>query len=194
MRSVTARHVQVAIASVIVCGGIIAVVVPTALSSKRRTLNEAPPTASGLALDASAWNFGAVRQEAGVLSHTFHLTNRLDVPLRVRPIEIGCNCVSVDCPESIGARCTVPIKVVIEIRNREGAFTTRVALSSMDRPDIPPVELTMRFYAEPPINVDPPVLRLTDVRRGSKVQHDIRVITRLEHGQEAAIEPLIELQ
>jgi hypothetical protein len=134
-----------------------------------------------LSVDATERDFGVVKQETGLLQHTFTFLNHGPTPVRLRPTYIGCACLAVACPEEVAPHSSAPMKIDLEIRTREGDFSTRVLLETSD-PAVPQMELRLKFYAQPPIKVDPPSLQFTDLARGEMVERELRVITQLEAG------------
>ncbi|HVC97295.1 MAG TPA: DUF1573 domain-containing protein [Pirellulales bacterium] len=150
------------------------------------------PIASVVSVDASGWDFGVVDPEQALLTHTFQLTNRGATPVEIAPTELGCNCLSVECPQLAGPGETVPIRVEIEIRRREGPFSTRVELGTSD-PERPVVELLVAFFGQPRVNIDPPSIRFSGAPRHGVLEEAFEVITRTDAETGTGPVPTVEV-
>jgi hypothetical protein len=137
-----------------------------------------------LSVDTDGWNFGIVPAELNSLSHTFQISNNGQQRIELQTESLGCSCLAVECPGAIAPGTEVPVKVDLEIRNRQGHFATHVLLRTTD-PDRPTIDLRLQFYAQPKIHFDPPFLQFADVARGDVVEREFQVITRLEPEAEA---------
>jgi hypothetical protein len=134
-----------------------------------------------LRVDATEKDFGVVTEQGRALEHTFWLRNGSPSPVSLRLLSTGCSCISVEFPKSVAAGSKAPVRVRIDTAAREGAFATAVRLETTD-PAARELELRLRFYGEPPVDVVPRFLALQGVRRGEKVRRDVQVVTRVEKG------------
>jgi len=146
---------------------------------------------ASLSVDADEWDFGVVPPEHGVISHTFTLTNAGPSPVSISQTRLGCNCLAAKFPDVVAPHSTAPLKIDLELRNREGPFSTSAVFASSD-PLIPTIDIRLKFYVQPRISLDPSTLQFFDVMRGDLLEKDVKVVTRLKPGQEAPVLPQIE--
>ncbi len=157
-----------------------------AADASGRPSEEAMP-ASVLTFDALEHDFGVATMGRS-LSHTFTVTNRGSQPVRLWVERLTCNCLAIDCPESVGPGSTAAVIVRVETRNREGAFATRPTLGTSD-PGAPTIPLVVRFRIPPTLDPDPPALQFLNVKRGAVIERDLAVRIRLpgEEGEGPAL-------
>lgn len=172
----TKRRIFVLLGFVLVTFLLVVVVVP------RWIVRQGAAQVPALSFDANEWDFGVVRKEQALLSHTFQVTNHGSDPIELRVTKMGCNCLAVECPEVVESGSTASVKVDLEPRNREGQFTTYVLFGTSD-PVASAMHLNLSFYAEPPIGIDPPLLAFRELQQGEVRRVEFRVITRFEAGQ-----------
>ncbi len=141
----------------------------------------------GLLFPTRLHDFGSV-QTGTSMTYSFAVENTGQSPVRLWMERLGCNCLSVDCPDSVGPGSVVHVTVTVETRNREGAFATLLSVGTSD-PALPSVDLEVRFYVHPTIDVDPPHLSFADAARGSVLERDVAVRLRLRD-EEAEAPPL----
>lgn len=160
-----------------------------------------PPAASAageeasphVSVDTPEWDFGKVRAEVNALSHTFKLSNTGSAPVTLKLLHLGCSCLNVSCPASLGPGASCSVRVDLELRAREGPFGTRVVLGTSD-PSLPRLELRLRLDAQAPLALDPPFFLFTDVKRGEILKRDLRVIVRQGPGEKPptiVVEPTV---
>ena len=149
-----------------------------------------PETTPQLSFDSLNHDFGMVRAQTS-FSHDFTVTNSGSQPIRLRVDELGCNCIALDCPNSVAPGSSAVVTVRGESRNREGSFATHVNLGTSD-PALSEVRLMVRFYVQPTLDADPPSLDFLDVARGAIIERDIvirRIISKEE--SEAPSAPIV---
>lgn len=94
------------------------------------------------------FNFGTIRESEGIVTHAFTFTNRGDLPLIINNVTSTCGCTTQDWPRDpvIPGR-TGTIKVTYDPRDRPGAFTRSVIISS--NAETPVVNLAVRGVVIP---------------------------------------------
>jgi hypothetical protein len=145
-----------------------------------------------LVFDSLEHDFGALSPGTAQVSHSFTVSNSGRVPIQLHLRSLGCNCISVDCPDSVAPGATAHIGVNVEIRNREGPFRTQATLETSD-PALPTVGLVIAFYAPPRIDVDPPSIQFGEVERGAKVEREVVVMMRLDGDKKDTPTPKVEI-
>ncbi|MGH7192364.1 MAG: DUF1573 domain-containing protein, partial [Candidatus Saccharimonadales bacterium] len=134
---------------------------------------------SEITFDVSEWDFGVVDPEKPLLAHTFQLTNHGGSPVNIEPTYLGCNCLSVECPEQVAPRATASVRVELEVRRREGPFSTRVGLTT-NATGARNLELRLAFYGQPTLDVDPPAMQFAGASHEGVLERELTVVTRLE--------------
>ncbi len=136
--------------------------------------------APSLIFDSVEHDFGALSPGTAQLSHSFSVFDSGREPIRLHLRGLGCNCVSVECPDSVAPGATAHVEVNVEIRNREGPYRTQATLDTSD-PALPTVELVVAsFTPGRRIDADPLSLQLGDVERGAKVNREVVVMMRMD--------------
>src|SRR5260370_11146912 len=143
-----------------------------------------------LALDHREWDFGVVARETSFLTHNIRITNSGSEAVSLRLESIGCGCLSVHVPEVLPAGDSAFVKLDLDLRSKEGSFSTYAILATSE-PYTSRVELRVRVYVQPGINVDPPVLAFHDVKRGATLGKDLRVLMRSELAHKTDDTPLV---
>jgi hypothetical protein len=82
------------------------------------------------------------------------------------------------------------LTVELEIRNREGPFSTLIRLGT-SQPNVPEVELRLKYTTQPRIKIDPTFLVWSDVFPGEVLEKELVVITTLEDEGEGTDHPVI---
>jgi hypothetical protein len=59
------------------------------------------------------------------LSHVFTVTNDGSSPVTLKVLNLGCNCLAADCPDSVAPHSSAPLRVDLDIRNRERRLVPR---------------------------------------------------------------------
>ena len=87
-----------------------------------------------LTFEPDTWNFGAIRESDGKVSHVFTGTNRTDRPIVILDVITSCGCTApAFSKKPILPGRTTEIRVTYDPTDRPGAFTKRLTVYSSDR-------------------------------------------------------------
>ena len=78
-----------------------------------------------------SYNFGAIKESDGKVSHTFVVSNTGDMPLVITRVIASCGCTTPEWPkEPVAPGKNAEIKVTFDPSNRPGPFTKTVSVYS----------------------------------------------------------------
>ncbi len=155
----------------------------TSTSAASASASAARQGPSALSIDRTEWDFGIVKPETGVHRHTFTLTNVGSGSAKVWPVRVGCGCLALECPESVPPGSSKPLRIELELRNREGPFSTLLTLGTSDEA-LSMIEITLKCYIQPRLEIDPPFLQFSEVTRGDVLERELLVATPIEPGKQ----------
>ncbi|MDR2882970.1 MAG: DUF1573 domain-containing protein [Alistipes sp.] len=77
------------------------------------------------------WSFGDVREEGGVVAHTFEFTNRGTTPVAIDRVATSCGCTTPDYPKTpVAPGASARLDVVFDPRGMPGEFSKIVTVIS----------------------------------------------------------------
>lgn len=86
---------------------------------------------SPLRFDATTWNFGEIREEGDVVSHTFEFSNGSDTPVAIDRVATSCGCTTPEYPKApVAPGARAYIKAIFDPRGFPGDFTKLITVIS----------------------------------------------------------------